>query len=90
MKGLEFQQPRIYAGQRSTAAAARRTIAVVVADSLLEAKHAAAAWKKARVAGELVTVRRCKRRLKAAGAAVELHVVVVQLRPPKVQPSALR
>lgn len=86
MKGLEFQQPRIHAAMRSTAAAARRTIAVVLADSLLEAKHAAAAWKKARIAGELVIVRRFKRRVKAAGAAVELHVVVVQLRPPRAQP----
>lgn len=82
MKILEFQHPRIKSSSRSTAAAARATVTVLVTDSIVEAKAAAKAWKKARVAGDLVTVRRFVRRVRAAGAAVELHLVVVALRPP--------
>ena len=88
-RGLEFQQPRIVASSRATKDAARRTVAFIVADSKAEANTAAAAWKKARIAGELVQIRRFTRRVRAAGAAVELHIVVVSLRPPRSRPVAL-
>jgi hypothetical protein len=82
MSTFEYRQGRITPALRRTAAAARRVVAVVVADSLAEAKTVARAWKKSKIAGELVIVRRFTRKLKAAGAAVEIHVVVVSLRPP--------
>jgi hypothetical protein len=60
-------------------------MAVLVSDSLRDAKEAAKQWRRAKVAGELVLVRRFKRRIKAAGAGVEIHVVVVALRAPKTR-----
>jgi hypothetical protein len=79
---IDIRQPRILAGAGRTRGAftARATIAVLVTDSLQRAKDSAKAWRKARVAGDLVQVRRFTRRVRAGGAAVELQLVVVSLR----------
>jgi hypothetical protein len=78
---LEFTQPRIGASRKDTKSTARRTVAVLVSDSEREARERQREWKRAKIAGELVQVRRYTRGLRAAGAAVTLHVVVVSLRP---------
>lgn len=83
MRVLDFRHPRIKASTRATTAQARRTLAVVLADNVADAKTVAKQWKGSRVAGELVLVRRQLRRVKCGGAAVELHVVTVSLRPPR-------
>lgn len=80
---LDFRHPRIASAFARTREQAKRTLAVVVTDSLREANEVAKQWRRSRVAGELVVVRRCTRRVRAGGAAVELHVVVVSLRPPR-------
>lgn len=80
MRVLDFQPPRITAGTRASRDRARLVVNILITDSPREQQQLARQWRKARVAGELVTVRRVTRRVRLAGAAVELYAVVVSLR----------
>ncbi len=84
---LDFRPPRILPSTKASRDRARLVINVLVTDSLRDRKELAKQWRRAKVAGDLVTVRQFTRKVKAAGAAVELHLVVISLRPRSTPPA---